>query len=291
MTRKLFSFAIAVTGTLAIGTPMHGSESAGNDALFKRLDTNQDGQLTSTEIAAEQQRLFKRLLRTGDKDANGQLTAEEFGAALTPSRLEKPLEEPQPADFPGANATKWLLLTLDANADSRITVDEIPENYQRVFERLVEQIDRDEDGILNRGEINRGGPQITRQAMQAVGRMEIDVERELKRYAEEQGDRANRFDEAPDIRQAFSDPSNAREFFARLDTNSDGYLAVAELPEPLRERLARPFRRADSDGDERLSPDEFATLARRFGAVVGRVDRPGRPNGDRARRNRDQPEP
>jgi Ca2+-binding EF-hand superfamily protein len=289
MLRTIHSFTLIAIGALASISSTRAEEPVGNTALFDRLDTNKDGQVTSDEVASDHQRLFKRLLRTGDANDDGQLTAEEFTTALTPARPDKPLEELLLADFPGANAAKWLLLTLDTNADSRLDADEIPDDYQAVFQRLVNQIDRDDDGVLNRGELNRGGPQLMRQSMQTVGRMEIDLERELKRLVKEQGERADRFDEAPSIRQALADPSNAREFFGRLDVNSDGYVVVEELPDPLRERLARPFRRVDSDGDERLSPEEFATLARRLGAVAGMLDRPGRPNADRPRPERNRP--
>ncbi|MEX2168856.1 MAG: EF-hand domain-containing protein [Pirellulales bacterium] len=265
--------AMLVAIVVTIGTHAHADDTPGSAAFFTRLDANQDGQLTADEIAKEHQRLFARLVRSGDANDDSQLTSEEFTAALTPSRPEKPIEKQQDADFPGAKATKWLLLTLDTNRDSRLVADEIPEEFQRVFERLVDQIDRDEDDILNRGEINRGGPQLARQAVQTIERMEINVDRELAKIAKEQGDRANRFDEAPDMRQALSDPSNAREFFDRLDENGDGYVTLKELPDPLRERLSRPFRRADADGNERLSPEEFATLARRLGAVAGFMER------------------
>lgn len=273
MPNQFNSLALLVV-VLAITPASRADDNPGNSALFTRLDANHDGQLATDEIAPEHQRLFKRLLRTGDTSSDGQLTAEEFAAALTPSRPEKPIEKEQDADFPGAKAARWLLLTLDANADSRLTEDEIPEDFTSTYERLVEEVDRDDDGILNPGEVNRGGPQIARVALQTVRRMEIDLDRELDRLVKKQGDRANRFDEAPDVRQAFSDPSNAREFFARLDENSDGYLQLAELPDPLRERLGRPFRRADADNDQRLSPEEFTTLARRLATVAGMFDRP-----------------
>ncbi len=52
--------------------------SADREALFKKLDGNSDGQLTSDEVPEEQQRLFKRMLRTSDKDSDGKLSHDEF---------------------------------------------------------------------------------------------------------------------------------------------------------------------------------------------------------------------
>lgn len=278
MPTKLFFLAVSL---FTLTSPARAEEST---ALFTRLDANKDGQLAADEISAEHQRLFKRLLRIGDKNDDGQLTEKEFAAALTPSRPEKPIEKEQDSENPGAKATKWLLLALDTNGDSRLEVNEIPEDYLRVFDRLVEQIDRDEDSVLTRNEINRGGPAITRQAVQTVQRMGINVDRELAKLVKQQGDRANRFDSPPNLQESFSNPAKGRDFFASLDANGDKFLEIDELPEPLRERLERPFRRADSNRDGKLSSEEFAVLARRIGAIAELQYRPNRPNSDRPRR-------
>lgn len=271
---NLFSSLITIVALLlAVG--VRAEDSPGNANLFARLDANSDGSLAADEIAQEHQRLFKRLLRTGDKNEDGRLSQEEFAAALTPSRPEKPLEQKQDADNPGARATKWLLLTLDSNKDSRLVENEIPDEYLRVFDRLVEQIDRDDDGVLNIVEIFRGGPQITRQAVQVARQRRINIDRELAQFTKQQGDEANRFDERPpDPQQALNDPRSLRRAFARLDANKNGSIELDELPQINRDRLERPFRRADANRDGKLSQEEYATLSRRlatFGAMTDRT--------------------
>lgn len=287
---NLFSSLITIVALLlAVG--VRAEDSPGNANLFARLDANSDGSLAADEIAQEHQRLFKRLLRTGDKNEDGRLSQEEFAAALTPSRPEKPLEQKQDADNPGARATKWLLLTLDSNKDSRLVENEIPDEYLRVFDRLVEQIDRDDDGVLNIVEIFRGGPQITRQAVQVARQRRINIDRELAQFTKQQGDEANRFDERPpDPQQALNDPRSLRRAFARLDANKNGSIELDELPQINRDRLERPFRRADANRDGKLSQEEYATLSRRLATFGAMTDRPNRPNNNRPRPNRPRPE-
>src|SRR5215207_9543652 len=44
--------------------------------LFTDLDANSDGVLAASEVGSEHRVVFKRLLRTGDANQDGQLTAE-----------------------------------------------------------------------------------------------------------------------------------------------------------------------------------------------------------------------
>ena len=46
---------------------------AQDEDLFKRLDKNQDGQISADEIDDERKRLFERLLREGDKNQDGKI--------------------------------------------------------------------------------------------------------------------------------------------------------------------------------------------------------------------------
>lgn len=193
-----------------------------DDGLFERLDTNGDGRVVVSDVAPEHARLFARLLRLGDENNDQALTVDEWRAALEPRRPPKPIEAKQSAERPGADATRLLLLMLDADGDGRLTREEVSGDLQRVFDQLVERLDRNEDGRLNRLELSRGGPQLTRLATRAVRGLDLNVERELKRLEREQGAAAKRFDEQPTPQQRMADPERARALFQEFDANKDG---------------------------------------------------------------------
>src|ERR1700676_1053437 len=73
---------LAMLLVAAHGASAADAKPAGNDAaaLFDRLDTNHDGQLTADEIPAEKAGLFTRLLRLAGKPADGKLSRDEFVA-------------------------------------------------------------------------------------------------------------------------------------------------------------------------------------------------------------------
>src|SRR5687767_54253 len=62
------------------------ASSAGDAALFDRLDADKNGRVTSDEVSSDARRLFERLLRRGDADGDEALSRDEFIASLVPSR-------------------------------------------------------------------------------------------------------------------------------------------------------------------------------------------------------------
>jgi Ca2+-binding EF-hand superfamily protein len=244
--------------------------SAGDAALFEKLDTDKNGQLVANEVPTEQRRLFDRLVRRGDSNGDAMLSRDEFTAALVPSRPEKPIEEKQPSTFPQANAVRWLLLTMDANGNARIEQPEVPEDLQRVFTALRTPIDTNKNDVLETIELSRGGRPLARIAGRYVEQNDIDVAAELKRLEENQGAAANRFEARPLRLDELGDPQKARQAFLQLDTNTDGQIETSEVPDPLQRQIQRLLRTADRDRDGRLSEREFVTATRRIAARAAR---------------------
>jgi len=243
--------------------------SAGSAELFARLDANRDGSLAAEEITAENRPLFERLVRKGDANHDGSLSKDEFLNALTPSVTDKPIEEKQ-STGPQADAVRYLLLTLDKNQNAVIEEDEIPQKFRPAFGFVMDRLDANKNGRLERYELARGGPALAQIAMRYVERERIHVKAELARLEKDQGDAVNRFDDQQFGPANLTDPKKAKQLFAQLDQNGDGFIEKKEIPEPLQQPLERFMRMADRDGDGKLSRQEFTEGAERLSKFLGR---------------------
>ena len=232
--------------------------------LFAKLDANADGELAPKEIASDHRLLFARLLRTGDADGDGRLTAEEFAAGLQPVRAEKAPVEKQGSRLPGADALVVVLAKMDANGDGQIEADEVPEEYQTLFERMLGPGDDDKDGVLKAREIARAAPRFAPLARFALVRMGLDVEEELEKLPASQRESMEEMDAYPRPEELFADPEATQELFKRLDANGDRQLSADEATGPFADRFQQMLKRGDRDGDKQLSNREFTTLARRI---------------------------
>jgi len=240
------------------------SPSAGEPALFERLDVDKNGHISGDEIPSERQRLFARLLRRADVDKDRALSRDEFLAALVPSRPEKPMEEKLPSTFPQADAVRWLLLTMDTSGNSWIEPDEVPEKMQPVFEAMLERMDANKNGTLERIELSRGGPPLAQIAGRYVRQNGIDIDKELKKLEKKLGPAAERFEQPRVSLENLGDPEQARQIFVQLDGNGNGHIELREIPEPFQRQIQRLMRVADRDGDDRLSQREFLAAAKRL---------------------------
>jgi hypothetical protein len=252
--------------------------SAGDEALFQRLDVDCDGPIAAAEVGSDHQRLFARLVRKADVNGDKSLSRDEFLAALVPPRPEKKIEAMQPGGYPQAEAVRYLLLTMDTSGDSWINAEEVPEDLRSIYEMMAERIDTNKNGTMDRYELSRNPRQLGQIAARFVTREKIDVAKELKKLDQSQGQAAKRFDEPPGAFMSnLKNPRQARVVFTQFDSNSDGQLVLSELPEPLQKQLGRFMRIADRDRDGGLSEREFLAAAERM----------SRGQGQRPKSNRD----
>lgn len=235
--------------------------------LFASLDADSNGRITRREAGHENGRLFTRLLRTSDDDGDGQLTAEEFAAGLTPVRAEKELVVKQGSRLPGSDALLVMLARMDANADRRLEASEIPAELRGLFEQMLARADADKNGRLDSREIADAGPQLGITAQVAAARLGIDVPAELAALPAERRQALEQMNSFPNPAEMMADPAQAAELFARLDADGDGLVSAEEAPEG----LARLIRRVDGFGnggnrDGKLGAAEFQEAARRMSA-------------------------
>ncbi|MCI0335912.1 MAG: hypothetical protein L0228_22115 [Planctomycetes bacterium] len=284
------------TGVVAAAFAAHSdAPSAGDDALFERLDADGNGTISIAEAPSDQEQLFARLVRKADVNGDRSLSRDEFIAALVPTRPEKRIEEKQPDGYPQANAVRYLLLTMDTSRDSSIESDEVPDDFQPVFEIMAERVDTNKNGTLDRYELSRAARELGQISARYVARERIDVARELKKLEKSQGKVARRFDEPPGPFLAnLSNPRKARSVFTQFDANKDGKLELSEMPEPLQPQLQRFVRFADRDRDGGLSDREFLAAAERISRLMPGQRPKSESNGDstaelRARRRAKAP--
>jgi len=266
--RQIVATIVVATGPVAC---LGDGPTAGSDELFRRLDADASGAIATTEVPADHRVLFGRLLRKADVDGNKSLSREEFLAALVPSRPEKQIEEKQSDSYPQANAVRYLLLSMDTRKDSSIEPDEVPADMRPVYEDMVQRIDTNKNGSMDRYELARGARDLGQLAARYVRSEGINVAKALKKFDKSQGELAQRFDKAPGpMFGNLGSPEQARRIFKQFDANSDNQVELEELPPPAQPQFERLMRFADRNRDGGLSEREFLTAAERIGRVMSR---------------------
>ncbi len=107
----------------------------GVNPLFRLLDANRDGKITSQEMT----QFFKKLDRNGD----GTITPDEMPAPRFGARPGGPARRITP------EAIVQRIMRMDKNGDGKLTKDEVPERMRRFLERA----DANGDGALDKEEL------------------------------------------------------------------------------------------------------------------------------------------
>lgn len=270
LARVLAACSVAAWLTATAALPAAAAPPADAE-LFARLDANRDGQLTSGELPSEHRRLFERLLRKADGNRDQILSRDEFVAGLTPDPPQKLFEEKPSGELPGADAIRWLLLSMDTDGDGSITASEVPDRLRPTFQSLIEPIDRNKNGVLDRPELTQGNNRLSNIATRVAQQQQVNVAAELEKLKAALGPSFDRFEGRRGGPQEFGldNPRQTRQTFARLDANGDGQLLPAEAPEPLRPAIQQLLRLADRDRNGGLSEEEFIAGSRQLGGRRG----------------------
>lgn len=254
------ALAVALTSTATAGDKEKKKDKKGgkHEALFSQLDKNNDGAISSDEVP-DDQRLVQHLFKKGDTDSNGELSREEFLAALSDKREKRPSESPsgdRPSRGDGPPRSFGLLGAIDRDHNGELSSEEIAGASD-----ALKKFDKDDDGTVSRREL-------------------------FIAIAPQQGARPG--DRRPEGGRSDArrpDPEAIVKRIMESDEDGDGKLSKEETPE----RMARGFDRMDSDNDGYLSTEEI-TVALKAMFERGREGRPGGPAGDRGDAGRPSPE-
>jgi Ca2+-binding EF-hand superfamily protein len=219
--------------------------------LFDKLDANHDGFITSDEVPQESRRLFDRLLRRGDKNADGKLRRDEFTSAMSEDR---PAADPAGgsvpqtgglsgigsigavADGPGRFMGIAVFRALDTNADGKLDAKEIVAAVD-VLKKLANN-----DGEITREELLESLPPGMGPGGRGAGRGPAGAPGTAAGGQPDQGE--------------MSPLAAFKRMMSMFDKNGDGKLQKDELPP----RLAERFDDLDANKDGALDESEIKVI-------------------------------
>lgn len=121
------------------GNPQDSQARA--EALFNRIDTNNDGKVTLKETPQAMRRFIVPIFRRAGKSDDGEMTKAEFLKAVNSGRTK----------FGGQNAARAILRQFDKNRDGVISKEEANGPIKQNFDR----IDANKNGKLEASELAR----------------------------------------------------------------------------------------------------------------------------------------
>lgn len=165
-------------------------------------------------------------------------------------------------------AAATLVLTLAVNAQAQPPQPPQPGERPTFVPPVIAALDKNGDGVIDADEIAG--------AVEALKSLDSNGDGKLTR--EDLLGARRGFGQRPEARGNFVEG-----LLEQYDTNKDGKIRIADLPE----RMQAGFRRADTNEDGILDKAELEALGERFGRFGGgRPGAGGRPGGDGARPGR-----
>jgi Ca2+-binding EF-hand superfamily protein len=239
--RKIAQFALAAGLLCSLPHIVHGQERAEMlDRLFSRMDRNHDGFIEKSEVPPD---FWSRLsLRDGNQD--GKIDKDEAAAAiqsLSP-RGDSPL---RPAGEPGDEGKQA--------GGKRPDVLLSPERLKQLFARLG----KDGEGKIPLTEL----PEPLRDRL---GKLDTNQDQALDRTELKAAPWANLMGEAAGSGAMLE---RMKQMLLRWDEDGDGKVAVADLPDAIRERVEK----ADANADGFIEVGELTKL---FNAASGVANGP-----------------
>lgn len=233
--------------------------------IFKSLDANNDGTITSDEVKADKKSAFERILRARDANKDGKLTRDEFAGAKRDDRPANPQAgQDRPGQRPGRdfNPDRFFQM-FDRNKDGKLTLAELPEQARARFKPAFERLGKDALTKEDFAKLRLGGnagkapsPEelfkrfdANKDGKLAISEFPEQLRKRVKPLFERLGKKELTKDEFAKVAERlFSRPgqpggnqagAQIEAQFKRMDKNGDGSLKGDEIPERLRERIGR----------------------------------------------------